>query len=439
MPRIRVRPETGALYLDFRFRGVRCREQTALIDTPENRGKLERLCTRIDKALAQGTFQYADFFPDSPRAARFSEPSQVTPIGQAIRQGVAEDQVPTPTLRDFSATWVSENEVRWRRSYKAAREADLENLVLAALGDREVAGITRADVLAFRADIAKRPGHGGGTLSPARINKVMQLLRAILAEAAERFGFTTPMRGIKRLKQRRTRVEPFALDEANLIISHVREDYRPYITIRMFSGLRTGEANGLQWRDIDMAARTISVERTVSRNGDGETKTDESQRIVPMSDPVYEAFVEQRKQSVEGCPWVFHSPRGCPIDAVNFTNRVWYPLLRYLGVQARRPYQMRHTAATLMLASGENPEWIANVLGHTTTEMLFRTYSRYVPNLTRNDGRAFSGLLQERVSVPAGASEQDAGGGVEIAKLSDDAKQELLDLLTKELTREGKA
>ena len=50
-------------------------------------------------------------------------------------------------------------------------------------------------------------------------------------------------------------------------------------------------------------------------------------------------------------------------------------------------------AATLMLASGENPEWVARVLGHASTEMLFRVYSRYVPNLTRNDGRAFTGLV----------------------------------------------
>ena len=62
-------------------------------------------------------------------------------------------------------------------------------------------------------------------------------------------------------------------------------------------------------------------------------------------------------------------------------------------MRACRPYQMRHTAATLWLAAGENPEWIARQLGHTTTEMLFRVYSRYVPNLTRNDGTAFERML----------------------------------------------
>lgn len=78
------------------------------------------------------------------------------------------------------------------------------------------------------------------------------------------------------------------------------------------------------------------------------------------------------------------------------TKRVWYPLLAYLGLEKRRPYQTRHTAATLWLASGEAPEWIARQMGHTSTEMLFRVYSRYVPNLTRQDGSAFERLLAAR-------------------------------------------
>jgi len=66
-----------------------------------------------------------------------------------------------------------------------------------------------------------------------------------------------------------------------------------------------------------------------------------------------------------------------------------------LGFKPRRPYQSRHTAATLWLAAGENPEWIARQMGHTSTEMLFTVYSRFVPNLTRRDGSAFEKLLQQ--------------------------------------------
>ncbi|XOV90817.1 MAG: hypothetical protein ACFHX7_12635 [Pseudomonadota bacterium] len=54
--------------------------------------------------------------------------------------------------------------------------------------------------------------------------------------------------------------------------------------------------------------------------------------------------------------------------------------------------------ATLWLAAGENPEWIARQMGHSTTEMLFRIYSRYVPNVTRQDGSAFESLLKRTLN-----------------------------------------
>jgi 3'-5' exoribonuclease len=95
---------------------------------------------------------------------------------------------------------------------------------------------------------------------------------------------------------------------------------------------------------------------------------------------------------------VFCNRLGKPLDHKNVTNRVWYPLLRHLGLKKRRPYQCRHTAATLWLAAGEAPEWIARQLGHTTTEMLFRVYSRYVPNLTRRDGSAFERLITQSIA-----------------------------------------
>jgi integrase len=78
--------------------------------------------------------------------------------------------------------------------------------------------------------------------------------------------------------------------------------------------------------------------------------------------------------------------------------------LRYLNLRQRVPYQTRHTAATLWLAAGENPEWIARQMGHTTTEMLFRVYSRFVPNLTRRDGSAFEKLLETHMSASEGLS-----------------------------------
>ena len=68
--------------------------------------------------------------------------------------------------------------------------------------------------------------------------------------------------------------------------------------------------------------------------------------------------------------------------------KVWEPLLRRLGLRYRPPYQMRHTFATLAISAGENINWVARMLGHKSPVITLERYNRFVPNLTREDGRA---------------------------------------------------
>jgi integrase len=56
-------------------------------------------------------------------------------------------------------------------------------------------------------------------------------------------------------------------------------------------------------------------------------------------------------------------------------------------------YQTRHTFASNALAAREAPSWVAAMLGHTTPEMLFTVYARYIPNRTRRDGSALLGRM----------------------------------------------
>lgn len=390
MVKVRTRPETGNLYLDFGYRGQRCREQTALADTPANRRQVEALARRIERDIRSGRFDYAQYFPDSPRArAPVEEPATVSSATGIQSHGSRE----LPTFREFAETWFAESKPRWRIRYQSSVRDVLDKHFLPAFGGRTIDQVTRGDLLGFRAEFAKRRGHGGMQVSARRINKVMGILRAIVTEACDRHDLVSPGRGIKPLKQKRTEIKPFTLAEVERLVANVRPDFRTYLVTRFYTGLRTGEVNGLQWQDIDFEKNTISVERTVSRDGDGEVKTDLSRRTIPMVAVVRNALMAQHAIAEPGCPWVFHSKHGNPIDAVNFANRVWYPLLRFVGLAKRTPYQTRHTAATLMLAAGENPEWVAHMLGHSTTEMLFRTYSRFVPNLTRRDGLAYAGLV----------------------------------------------
>lgn len=396
MGSIRVRPENGALFMDFKHQGRRLREQTTLPDTPANRKRLQKALDRIETEIALGSFDYAKTFGKALPSGKSEVAEEIIEAGVATSNRTNS----TPLFRVFAEQWFAEVEVTWRRSYRVTQKGALDKYLFPFFEGKEVGHITKADVLAFRASLAKVTTRKSlGTLSNRRVNAVMKPLRQILNEAADRFEFNSAFRNIKPLKMKRSDVQPFTLEEVELILNTARADYRNYFNVRFFTGMRTGEAHGLKWKYVDFERRLILVRESIVLNEEDELKTDGSVRDIHMSQVVYDALKAQHQGARGISGYVFCNQAGQPINNQNFLNRVWNPLLRHLGLEHRRAYQMRHTAATLWLASGEAPEWIARQLGHTSTEMLFRVYSRYVPNLTRQDGSAMERLLASRLST----------------------------------------
>lgn len=162
--------------------------------------------------------------------------------------------------------------------------------------------------------------------------------------------------------------------------------------------MRTGEIDGLKWKYVDFDNRLIKVRESLVKNKQTYTKNDFSQRDIEMSSTVFTALQEQFKRSGH-LAYVFVNSRGDHFNYHNISRRIWPPLLKELGLERRNPFQTSHTAATLWLGAGENPAWIAKQMGHSTTEMLFRVYARYVPNLTRKDGSAMEKLISGAVVV----------------------------------------
>lgn len=387
MGSIRSRSEGGNLFFDFRYEGKRCREQTLLTDTATNRKKLERVLKQIEREIAAGIFNYLSYFPNSKTYIKAK-------LDQNKGGAEKTEESTTPLFKDFCWQWYDENAIRWKESYTKVMLCNLNKYLIPEFGDQAVGSITRANILQFRASLAKaNPESEDKPLSNDRINHIMTPLRMIFDEATERFEFNTPFRNVKPLKVQTTDVEPFSLEEVQLIISKVRPDFRDYFLIRFFTGMRTGEVDGLQWKYVDIEQRQILIRETVVQGKVSSTKNMGSKRIIEMSAPVAEAFKRLQENALPNDKFVFTNKVGKPLEHRNVTQRVWYPLLDQLGLNRRNPYQTRHTAATLWLAAGESPEWIARQMGHSTTRMLFTIYSRYVPNLTRQDGSAIDRLL----------------------------------------------
>lgn len=392
MGSVRARSDNQKLFFEFRYKGQRCREQTSIIDTPANRASMQKLLTKIEAEITLDQFDYLSYFPNSKKGR------QLAGIRETPASVPSKSKGDIPYFEAFANLWLMENRVRWRIATFEMQEGLLRRHILPRFGTQPVNSITKADVLAFRAELGSVViKNGTKHLSAKTINEICGTLKAILDEAADRYEYTSPTERLKRLKIQKRDIKPFTLEEVKLLIDNVREDYKNYLTVRLFTGMRSGEVHGLKWSNVDFERRQILIRETFTKNRTEYTKNDGSQREIHMSERVYAALMAQRPSTSTISKYVFCNGAGKPIDNKNFTDRVWYPLLRYLSLDKRRPYECRHTAATMWLAAGESPEWIARQLGHSTTEMLFRVYSRYVPNLTRNDGSAFESLIKREL------------------------------------------
>ena len=391
-----IRTRYGKLTIDFRYLNKRCRETTAMEDTPNNRKKLEKAIERMEAEMLLGVFDYAKYFPKSARLAEI----------KAAENQINAVSSKAPVFSKYCEIWVADKEIEWRSSYAEKIRIVIRKYLTPYFGTISVINIKKSDILGFRSSLAKVTyGNNQECLSPSRINQIMTVLRMILDSASERYDFDSPYKNIKSLKEGRIEVTPFSLEEVQRIITTVRDDFKPYYTIRFFTGMRTSEIDGLQWKNIDLQRREIHIREALVNGVLGGTKTYGSDRTIQMNDRVYQAFLQQKSLNNGKSDFVFCNRDGGPLDYRLVNKRVWHPILRFLGLTPRRAYQTRHTAATLWLSAGENPEWIARQLGHSTTEMLFRVYSRYIPNVTRRDGSAFEAML-ERLNTEEPAHEQ---------------------------------
>ena len=380
-----IRTRYGKLTIDFRYLNKRCRETTAMEDTPNNRKKLEKAIERMEAEMLLGVFDYAKYFPKSARLAEI----------KAAENQINAVSSKAPVFSKYCEIWVADKEIEWRSSYAEKIRIVIRKYLTPYFGTISVINIKKSDILGFRSSLAKVTyGNNQECLSPSRINQIMTVLRMILDSASERYDFDSPYKNIKSLKEGRIEVTPFSLEEVQRIITSVRDDFKPYYTIRFFTGMRTSEIDGLQWKNIDLQRREIHIREALVNGVLGGTKTYGSDRTIQMNDRVYQAFLQQKSLNNGKSNFVFCNRDGGPLDYRLVNKRVWHPILRFLGLTPRRAYQTRHTAATLWLAAGENPEWVARQLGHSTTEMLFRVYSRYIPNVTRRDGSAFEAMLE---------------------------------------------
>jgi len=106
-----------------------------------------------------------------------------------------------------------------------------------------------------------------------------------------------------------------------------------------------------------------------------------SRRTIRLLPVMRSTLEEQNKiyDTIQGNLF-FSSPTGAMVDTSHLRKRVWKPALKKAGLDYREMKQTRHSFATNALSCGENPLWIARVMGHRDTDMIIRVYGKYIEN-----------------------------------------------------------
>lgn len=396
LAKLASRKSNNILGIELTYKSIRFRETLGIKDTRNNRALVKSKVDEINMDLLAGTFDLRKHFPNSKNIEKFDRLNMPTSFDTSP-QFQDETLIELPKFHEFVKTWMEENAISWRTSHRKNVGSIVRGHLLPEFGSINIKSIKREHILGFRASLgAITDKHGERKLSNSRINKIISILRAVINEASARFDFATPFINLKQLKNNPTDIHPFSLDEVFTILKFVRSDYHSYYTTRFFTGMRTGEIDGLKWKYIDFEKRIILIRETiVDGKQEDDTKTTFSVREIQMNQLVFEALLKQYHATSDISEYVFCNLKGLPLSHRNVTKRIWHPLLKRLNLTPRKPYQSRHTAATLWLAAGEAPEWIAKQLGHANTQMLFTVYSRFVPNLTRQDGSAIESLISQ--------------------------------------------
>lgn len=177
----------------------------------------------------------------------------------------------------------------------------------------------------------------------------------------------------------------------------------------LITGMRPEEYLGLYWSDIDLSRGTATVQRALVwlKGGCrfGEPKTRGSRRSIPLPRTLIDRLKAHRREQLEhkmklGAAYssmdlVFATEIGTPIHYRNLSQRHYTKILSAagLGDEGFVLYSLRHSCATLLLASGENPKVVAERLGHASVKMTLDTYSHVLPDMQKSASDRLARML----------------------------------------------
>ncbi|HEX6594495.1 MAG TPA: site-specific integrase [Bacillota bacterium] len=302
--------------------------------------------------------------------------------------------------------WYQTYSSDWAVSTREARKNTIEKHIKRLIGNIKLKDITKTIYINRFLNVLKEEGFKPHSTNSMHATISTALNAAVEDDILDRNRIrSAPIEKPKRLTNFLT---PY---ELNIFLRYAkRERISDYtlISLLAYTGMRSGEALGMHWSDIDFKGNTVSIKRTRDVLGTRKPKTDNSIRTIKVDGLVFQQLKKYRA-------WCMQRKLECgeqlADDDYIFLNNdgSMYYYKELLSIAIRRIYRnikkekikintitghgLRHTHCTILLSEGNQVKTVADRLGNTP-ETIFETYSHSFEELEEQAVHSFSQSLQ---------------------------------------------
>ena len=312
------------------------------------------------------------------RSKRIGDKRTANNVAKEIRarlakgeMGMVKDKV--PTLSVYGSEILNSPLHGWLDSTLDGYKGAFELHIKPPLGHRTLDAIKKRHVKAL---VTNLKGKG---LSASRAEQVLQVLRIILNHAVEdEYIPLNPCDKMNRYCGKKPKkVNQLNVEEAQQLVraaSHLPLVFNTFFVVKVRTGLRVAEIMAIEWSDVNLAERTIDINKQWDfKRKEVRPPKKDSNRVVRLT-PLAVELLERLYKSGSGTGLVFSHENGGYLSYQTVRTN-----LKRIAPKPITPHTLRHTYATLRLAKGDNIVDVSKQLGHKNIQITLNTYTDWVP------------------------------------------------------------
>jgi len=198
------------------------------------------------------------------------------------------------------------------------------------------------------------------------------------------------LRGCDRAAKRQKIPVVLDIEQIKSLLEHLKEPGKTAVLLDILTGLRVSELLALKWSDVDFENLALHVTRSISLQHVGPSKTEASQKPVPLDPELAEVLLMWRRQSPYPSDedWVFASPAThgkLPYWSFSIFRVYIKPALKAAKIAGKVGWHtFRHSYATILKSHGEDVKTVQELLRHANSSVTLNLYAQAVTDIKRS-------------------------------------------------------